>query len=89
VSGSQSAVSEVSAFTLGPVAPSKPWGTLTVPARIASLTSARATVELPVVADARIPQGVAFLPANRAGAGIGDLVDPDAAVTDLRVETLR
>ncbi|MFO1536959.1 MAG: NADH-quinone oxidoreductase subunit NuoG [Actinomycetota bacterium] len=53
------------------------------------VTSARATVELPVVADARIPQGVAFLPANRAGAGIGDLVDPDAAVTDLRVETLR
>jgi hypothetical protein len=41
------------------------------------------------VADARIPQGVAFLPANRAGVGIGDLVDPDAAVTDLRVETLR
>jgi anaerobic selenocysteine-containing dehydrogenase len=53
------------------------------------VTSARATVELPVVADARIPQGVAFLPANRAGVGIGDLVDPDAAVTDLRVETLR
>jgi hypothetical protein len=38
VSGSQSASSEVNAFTLGPVVPSKPWGTLTVPARMPSWT---------------------------------------------------
>ncbi len=52
-------------------------------------TSAKGSVEVAVAADAAIPQGVAFLAANRAGAGIGELVDPTEAVTDLRVETLR
>jgi formate dehydrogenase alpha subunit len=53
------------------------------------VTSVRGTVELAVQADPATPQGVAFLAANRQGPGIGELVDPAEAVTDLRVETLR
>jgi len=53
------------------------------------VTSVKGSVELAVQADGATPQGIAYLAANRAGAGIGDLVDPAEAVTDLRVETLR
>jgi NADH-quinone oxidoreductase subunit G len=53
------------------------------------VTSARGSVELAVQADPATPQGTAFLAANRQGPGIGDLVDPAEAVTDLRVETIR
>ena len=53
------------------------------------VTSAKGSVELAVQADPATPQGIAFLAANRQGPGIGDLVDPTEAVTDLRVETLR
>jgi NADH-quinone oxidoreductase subunit G len=52
------------------------------------VTSARGTVELPVAADARTPQGTAFVASNRAGAGAGDLIDASGPVTELRVETL-
>jgi hypothetical protein len=53
------------------------------------VTSARATVELPLVADRATPQGTAFLATNRLGPGASELVDPNEPVTDLRVETLR
>jgi NADH-quinone oxidoreductase subunit G len=51
------------------------------------ITSSRATIELPVAADHRTPRGSAFIPRNRAGTGAYDLIDVDAPVTDLRVET--
>ena len=40
--------------------------------------------EVPVV-----PMGVAVMPFNLAGPGVGDLVDATSVVTDLRVETVR
>jgi anaerobic selenocysteine-containing dehydrogenase len=52
------------------------------------VTSVRGTIELAVRADPATEQGTAFLAANRRGPGLGDLVDPAEAVTDLRVETL-
>ena len=53
------------------------------------VTSARSTVELPLIADRATPQGTAFLATNRVGPGASELVDPNEPVTDLRVETLR
>ncbi|HEX5096167.1 MAG TPA: molybdopterin dinucleotide binding domain-containing protein, partial [Acidimicrobiia bacterium] len=53
------------------------------------ITSARGTVELPIVADASTQQGTAFLAVNRQGPGASELVDPNEPVTDLRVETVR
>jgi NADH-quinone oxidoreductase subunit G len=53
------------------------------------LTSSRGTVILPVRADAGTPQGVAFLAFDPSDPGAGDLIDIDAPVTDLRVETIR
>jgi anaerobic selenocysteine-containing dehydrogenase len=52
------------------------------------VTSSRATIELPVGSDRATARGTAFLACNRAGAGVADLVDIDAPVTDMRVETL-
>jgi NADH-quinone oxidoreductase subunit G len=52
------------------------------------VTSARASVTLPVRAEPGIPRGVAFLAFNQPGPGAGDLIDATAAVTDVRVETL-
>jgi NADH-quinone oxidoreductase subunit G len=51
-------------------------------------TSSRATIEVFVASDAATPRGTAFLAVNRAGPGAADLIDVDAPVTDLRVETL-
>ncbi|MFM8304623.1 MAG: NADH-quinone oxidoreductase subunit NuoG [Actinomycetota bacterium] len=53
------------------------------------VTSAKGSAEVALQADAGTPRGIAFLPANRGGPGLGDLVDPAEPVTDLRVETLR
>lgn len=53
------------------------------------LTSSRGTVTLPVRADAGTPTGVAFLAFNPSDPGAADLIDIDAPVTDLRVETIR
>ena len=36
-----------------------------------------------------VPTGVAVMPFNLAGPGVGDLVDATAVVTDLRLETVR
>ncbi len=41
-----------------------------------------------VASDDATPRGTAFLAVNRAGPGAADLIDVDAPVTDLRVETL-
>jgi anaerobic selenocysteine-containing dehydrogenase len=47
------------------------------------ISSARGTVELPIVADRSTPQGTAFLAVNRQGPGASELVDPNEPVTDL------
>jgi NADH-quinone oxidoreductase subunit G len=52
------------------------------------VTSARATIEIPIAGDRLTPRGTAFIPRNRAGIGAADLIDVDAVVTDLRVQTL-
>jgi NADH-quinone oxidoreductase subunit G len=52
------------------------------------VTSSRGTIELPIAVDRSTPRGIAFVPRNRAGIGAADLIDIDAPVTDLRVETL-
>ncbi|MCJ7672925.1 MAG: hypothetical protein MUP67_12900, partial [Acidimicrobiia bacterium] len=52
------------------------------------VTAAHGTVELSIQADPRTPQGTAFVPSNRTGPGAGELIDADAAVTDLRIETV-
>jgi NADH-quinone oxidoreductase subunit G len=53
------------------------------------ITSARGTLEHPVFADPAVPVGVAVMPFLANGAGPALLIDVDADVTDLRVETLR
>ncbi|HEV3452174.1 MAG TPA: NADH-quinone oxidoreductase subunit NuoG [Acidimicrobiia bacterium] len=52
------------------------------------VTAARGSVELAVRTDARVTPGTAFLPTNVAGPGAADLIDVDAPVTDLRVQTI-
>jgi len=52
------------------------------------VSAARASVELPIQADLRTPQGTAFVASNRTGPGAGDLIDAAASVTDLRIETV-
>ncbi|MGB2757571.1 MAG: NADH-quinone oxidoreductase subunit NuoG [Acidimicrobiia bacterium] len=51
------------------------------------VTSARATVVLPVVSDPRVELGVASIPAGVAGSGVSDLVDVNDVVTDVRLES--
>jgi NADH-quinone oxidoreductase subunit G len=51
------------------------------------VTSARGSLNLTVRADIAIPMGAAYLPFNLPGAGVGELVDQNTAVTDLRVES--
>jgi anaerobic selenocysteine-containing dehydrogenase len=54
------------------------------------VTSARGTVEVPVRADTAVAPGTCFMPfAQDAETGPNDLVDVTAAVTELRVETVR
>ena len=53
------------------------------------MTSSRGTVTLPLRADDSVPQGVAFLAFGPGEPGAADLIDLDAPVTDLRVETIR
>jgi predicted molibdopterin-dependent oxidoreductase YjgC len=52
------------------------------------VTAARGSIELPVAIDDAVPAGTAFIAANLEGPGAGDLIDIDAPVTDLRVETI-
>lgn len=51
------------------------------------VTSARTTVVLPVVADARVEPGVAAIPAGVGGPGVADLIDASDVVTDVRLES--
>jgi NADH-quinone oxidoreductase subunit G len=53
------------------------------------VTSGRASRELTVEIDARVPAGIAKIDFSADGEGAAELIDVDAAVTDLRVETLR
>jgi NADH-quinone oxidoreductase subunit G len=53
------------------------------------LTTAHATLHHPVVADPAVPTGVAVLPFAADGTGAAVLIDIDAGVTDVRVETIR
>jgi predicted molibdopterin-dependent oxidoreductase YjgC len=46
------------------------------------------SLEIPVVSDARVPSGVGVIPFNQRGPGASELIDPEATVIDLRVETL-
>jgi NADH-quinone oxidoreductase subunit G len=56
---------------------------------VVKVTSARATLSLPVVVDERVPTGVALLPLSPGAPGASELIDRTAPVTDVRVETLR
>jgi anaerobic selenocysteine-containing dehydrogenase len=51
------------------------------------VTSARGSLQLPLRAHPGIEVGTAFVPFNLPGAGVGELVELGAAVTDLRVES--
>jgi NADH-quinone oxidoreductase subunit G len=54
------------------------------------VTSARATIELPVRADTAVAPGTCFIPFAQGGAVTpNDLIDATAPVTELRVETTR
>ena len=53
------------------------------------VSTARGSQILALHADDAVPMGVAVMPFNLAGPGVGDLVDATAVVTDLRVETVR
>ncbi len=50
--------------------------------------SARATVVLPVVADASVLRGTAWMPWNNPGPNVGELIDCFAAINDVRIENL-
>ena len=52
------------------------------------VSSARASVVLPITADRAVLRGTAWVPFGLAGANIGDLIDSSAPVTDVRVESL-
>jgi predicted molibdopterin-dependent oxidoreductase YjgC len=53
------------------------------------VTSARATVELPVRTDTAIAPGTCFIPFAQAGDAPNNLIDVSQPVTELRVETTR
>lgn len=50
--------------------------------------SSRARVVLPVVADATVVRGTAWMPWNNPGPNVGELIDGFAAVNDVRIENL-
>jgi predicted molibdopterin-dependent oxidoreductase YjgC len=53
------------------------------------VTSGRSSLELPIAIDAGVPAGIAQLEFSANGAGAAELIDANAAVTDLRAETVR
>mgnify|MGYP001792359802 FL=1 len=52
------------------------------------MLSSRATIVLPVVADASVLRGTAWMPWNNPGPNVGELIDCFAAVNDVRIENL-
>ena len=48
----------------------------------------RATAVLPIVADGRVPRGVAWAPFNQTGRAIEDVIDASAAAIDVRIERI-
>jgi anaerobic selenocysteine-containing dehydrogenase len=53
------------------------------------VSSARSSFLVRAVSDPGMPKGVAYLPFNQPGSCANDLIDASAAVTDIRVETVR
>jgi predicted molibdopterin-dependent oxidoreductase YjgC len=53
------------------------------------LTGAKATLNYAVVGDEAVPPGVGVMPFTADGEGAAVLIDVDAPVTDVRVETLK
>ena len=56
--------------------------------RDVKVSSSKATVILPLVADDSVQRGTAWVPFNQPGAHVGELIDASAAVTDVRIESL-
>lgn len=54
---------------------------------IVRVTSARGSISIPVRTDARVPEGVAFIPAGTSDAGVSGLIDHHEVVTDVRLES--
>nr|MBA3303804.1 hypothetical protein [Acidimicrobiia bacterium] len=52
------------------------------------VSSRRGSVVLETVGDVGVPQGTAAITFNQPGPGAADLIDADATVTDVRIETL-
>lgn len=52
------------------------------------VTSAQASLVLPVRSEFGTPKGTAWIPFQQPGTGASELIDSSAVVTDLRVETL-
>jgi NADH-quinone oxidoreductase subunit G len=55
---------------------------------VVRVSATRGSVDLPLTTDANLPPGTAFIAANTTGPGATDLIDIDAPVTELRVETI-
>ncbi len=53
------------------------------------LSSPRASVVMPAAADPAVLRGTVWVPFNQPGGNVGELIDLDAAVTDVRIESLR
>ncbi len=53
------------------------------------LTGAKATLNYAVVGDEAVPPGVGVMPFTADGEGPAVLIDADAPVTDVRVETIK
>ena len=52
------------------------------------ISTAKATIVLPLATDESVQRGTAWVPFNHSGANIGDLIDGSAAVTDVRIASL-
>ena len=52
------------------------------------VSNARGAVVLKVSTDAQVLRGTAWVPFNRSGSGVGELIDCFADVNDVRIETL-
>ncbi|MFK8025864.1 MAG: NADH-quinone oxidoreductase subunit NuoG [Ilumatobacter sp.] len=52
------------------------------------LIGAKSTVVLPVVANPRIERGIVWAPFNQGGGTVEDLIDAEAAVTDVQIEVV-
>jgi predicted molibdopterin-dependent oxidoreductase YjgC len=56
---------------------------------LVEITTNRGTVQLPVQPEDGVPEGVAVIPFAQPGDGAADIIDVTAAVTDIRVTTVK